>query len=91
MIGTGSQWPVCSPLLLPAAVTLSSRLSELSVQIQEFVHKIAENRHCALQSLDLQLHLGQLKVSALIKGLPDFSIDCVLRYILYIFPILLIN
>lgn len=49
--------------LLAAAVTLSSRLLELSGQIQEFVHKIAENRQCALQSLDLQLHLGQLKVS----------------------------
>lgn len=43
--------------------SFSARLGEISGQLQEFIHKIAESRKCSLQSLELELHLGDLKVS----------------------------
>ena len=45
------------------APSLASRLAELSSQLQDFVHEIAEKRKCSLQSLELSLQLGELKVS----------------------------
>ena len=42
--------------------SLSARLGEISGQIKEFIHKIAESRKCSLQSLELELHMGELKV-----------------------------
>jgi hypothetical protein len=45
-----------------SGASISSRLGEISAQLQEFIHKIAESRKCALQSLELELHLGDLKV-----------------------------
>ena len=38
------------------------KLGELSNQLQEFVHNIAEGKHCPLQSLALELKLGEIKV-----------------------------
>ena len=45
-----------------AGSSLLARLGEISGQLQEFIHKIAESRKCSLQSLELELHLGDLKV-----------------------------
>ena len=42
---------------------LGSKLAEMSAQIQDFVHSIAEHKTCGLQSLALELHLGEIKVS----------------------------
>ena len=39
------------------------KLGELTNQLQEFVHTIAESKHCALQSLALELRLGEIKVN----------------------------
>ena len=43
---------------------LGSKLAEMSAQIQDFVHSIAEHKTCGLQSLALELHLGEIKVSS---------------------------
>ena len=43
-------------------VDLSTRLRDMSFQIEDFVHSIAEHRKCGLQSLSLELHLGEMKV-----------------------------
>ena len=43
-------------------VDLSTRLRDMSFQIGDFVHSIAEHRTCGLQSLSLELHLGEMKV-----------------------------
>ena len=48
-----------------SAPSLSSRLAELSSQLQGYIHEIAEKRKCSLQSLELSLHLGELKVSSM--------------------------
>ena len=45
-----------------SSVDLSARLKEMSCKIQGFAHSIAEHRKCALQSLSLELHLGEMKV-----------------------------
>ena len=45
-----------------STVDLSARLKDMSGKIQGFVHSIAEHRKCGLQSLSLELHLGEMKV-----------------------------
>ena len=45
-----------------SSVDLSARLKDMSCKVQGFVHSIAEHRKCALQSLSLELHLGEMKV-----------------------------
>lgn len=45
-----------------STVDLSARLRDMSGKIQGFVHSIAEHRKCGLQSLSLELHLGEMKV-----------------------------
>ena len=47
---------------------LATRMKNMSEQIQEYVHTIAENRMCGLQSLELELHLGEIKVRSIKYG-----------------------
>ena len=43
-------------------MSLANKLADLTHQLQEFIHTIAESKHCALQSLALELKLGEIKV-----------------------------
>ena len=44
-------------------VDLSTRLRDVSFQIEDFGHSVAEHRKCGLQSLSLELHLEEMKVN----------------------------
>ena len=47
---------------------VADKLAEVRSQVEDFVHSIAESRNCGLQSLALELHLGELKVCSTHSG-----------------------
>ena len=51
-----------------ASSDLTTKLKELAYQLQEFIHSIAETRSCKLQSLALELHLGEMKVRPIVRA-----------------------
>jgi len=57
-------------------VDLSTRLRDMSFQIEDFVHSIAEHRKCGLQSLSLELHLGEMKAMLALLEVQELELDC---------------
>ena len=47
---------------------LTTKLKQMAYQLQEFIHSIAETRSCKLQSLALELHLGEMKVRPIVRA-----------------------